>query len=206
MLGVLDEKWKDHLYDLDQLRNSIGYRAWGQKDPLVEYKEEAYKMFVDLMHDIYSTLTERFLRAQIVFGGFTPGAGDAASGPGARAARPSAGSGGPAGSPNGAGGQGKPSKRFNALGVLEDVPEEAATGQATAVEADDETDGQESARVPGPGRPAPQREPRLARADGRSQPLRPTTSAPANADWSSVGRNDPCPCGSGKKFKKCHGS
>jgi preprotein translocase subunit SecA len=41
MLHVLDEKWKDHLYDLDQLRNAIGYRSWGQKDPLIEYKHEA---------------------------------------------------------------------------------------------------------------------------------------------------------------------
>ncbi|HVZ77112.1 MAG TPA: hypothetical protein VG818_03925, partial [Gemmatimonadaceae bacterium] len=44
MLNVIDEKWKDHLYDLDQLRNSIQYRSYGQKDPLVEYKEEAYAM------------------------------------------------------------------------------------------------------------------------------------------------------------------
>ena len=49
MLSVLDEKWKDHLYDLDQLRNAIQYRAWGQKDPLVEYKKEAFEMFEDLM-------------------------------------------------------------------------------------------------------------------------------------------------------------
>ena len=57
MLNVLDEKWKDHLYDLDQLRNAIHYRSWGQKDPLIEYKQEAYKMFVDLMHDIYNTFS-----------------------------------------------------------------------------------------------------------------------------------------------------
>src|SRR5204863_262744 len=45
-LGVIDEKWKDHLYDLDQLREGIYYRAWGQKDPLVEYKQEAFDMFM----------------------------------------------------------------------------------------------------------------------------------------------------------------
>ncbi|HEX9605684.1 MAG TPA: preprotein translocase subunit SecA, partial [Gemmatimonadaceae bacterium] len=67
MLHVLDEKWKDHLYDLDQLRNAIGYRSWGQKDPLIEYKHEAYSMFVDLMDDIQNTFTERFLRAQITY-------------------------------------------------------------------------------------------------------------------------------------------
>ncbi len=67
MLGVIDEKWKDHLHDLDQLRNAIQYRSWGQKDPLLEYKQEAYSMFVDLLNDIHHTFTERFLRAQLVF-------------------------------------------------------------------------------------------------------------------------------------------
>src|SRR3954463_8009155 len=65
MLSVLDERWKDHLYDLDQLRNAIQYRAWGQKDPLVEYKREAFEMFEDLMHDIQSTFPERFLKIQV---------------------------------------------------------------------------------------------------------------------------------------------
>ncbi len=67
MLKVLDDKWKDHLYDLDQLRAAINYRAWGQKDPLIEYKQEAYSMFVELMEDVYHTFTEQFLRAQFVF-------------------------------------------------------------------------------------------------------------------------------------------
>ena len=65
MLSVLDEKWKDHLYDLDQLRNAIQYRGWGQKDPLVEYKKEAFEMFEDLMRDIQATFTERFLKIQV---------------------------------------------------------------------------------------------------------------------------------------------
>src|SRR4029078_2562977 len=52
MLSVIDEKWKDHLYDLDLLRNAIQYRAYGQKDPLVEYKKEAFEMFEDLMRDL----------------------------------------------------------------------------------------------------------------------------------------------------------
>ena len=65
MLSVLDEKWKDHLYDLDQLRNAIQYRAYGQKDPLVEYKREAFEMFEDLMRDIQASFTERFLKVQV---------------------------------------------------------------------------------------------------------------------------------------------
>ena len=95
MLNVLDEKWKDHLYDLDQLRNAIHYRSWGQKDPLIEYKQEAYSMFVDLMNDILNTFTERFFRAQLVFqqptraaaGGDGDGAGGRRADPTARASR-----------------------------------------------------------------------------------------------------------------------
>ena len=51
------------------LRNAIHYRSWGQKDPLIEYKTEAYTMFVDLMHDVHHTFAERFLRVQVVFDG-----------------------------------------------------------------------------------------------------------------------------------------
>src|SRR6266702_4642834 len=67
-LGVIDEKWKDHLYYLDQLREGIYYRAWGQKDPLVEYKQEAFEMFMGLMHDLQTTFAERWLKLQIEIG------------------------------------------------------------------------------------------------------------------------------------------
>jgi preprotein translocase subunit SecA len=65
LLSVIDDKWKDHLYDLDSLKASISFRGWGQKDPLIEYKKEAYDMFVDLMTDIRKTLTSLFYRAQV---------------------------------------------------------------------------------------------------------------------------------------------
>jgi preprotein translocase subunit SecA len=180
MLNVLDEKWKDHLYDLDQLRNSIHYRSWGQKDPLIEYKEEAYLMFVDLMNDIYTTFAERFLRAQITF---TPGAGTAPPAPARQA---------PA----------RPTKRYNALGVLEDVPEE--------------DEGMDAARDGAVEDSAPAAEPAQAHREamvvgaGRTRALNQPEAAGGAAagavDWSNVGRNDPCPCGSGKKYKKCHGA
>src|SRR5216117_3916394 len=64
-LGVIDENWKDHLYDLDQLREGIYYRAWGQKDPLVEYKQEAFEMFMGLMHDLQAKFAERWFKLQI---------------------------------------------------------------------------------------------------------------------------------------------
>src|SRR5256885_8429151 len=82
MLGVIDEKWKDHLYDLDQLKAAIHYRQWGQKDPLIEYKREGYEMFVGLMRDVHATFAERWLKLQIEIG--PPPQRGAPSGPGGR--------------------------------------------------------------------------------------------------------------------------
>jgi preprotein translocase subunit SecA len=174
MLNVLDEKWKDHLYDLDQLRNAIHYRSWGQKDPLIEYKQEAYTMFVDLMNDIYNTFSERFLKVQLVFE-------QPVAPPPPRIEAPK--------------------KRYNAMGILEDIPSEVLTK---------EPEGTEAAVDIGPSEP-PQK-PVTAKKDpvivgaGRTRSIGNTPNPPANIDWTTVGRNDPCPCGSGKKFKKCHGA
>ncbi|HEY6218715.1 MAG TPA: SEC-C metal-binding domain-containing protein, partial [Gemmatimonadaceae bacterium] len=167
MLQVLDEKWKDHLYDLDQLRNAIHYRSWGQKDPLIEYKQEAYTMFVDLMSDIYGTFTEAFLKAQLRFDEQAPAA--------------------PPPPPP------KPTKRFGATGILEDIPDEGAPKGAVDV-----GPGEPLARTP-VARP----DPTIVGA-GKVKSFDGDNSGPV--DWSTVGRNDPCPCGSGKKFKKCHGA
>ncbi len=199
MLHVIDEKWKDHLYDLDQLRNAIGYRSWGQKDPLIEYKHEAYNMFVDLMQDIHNTFTERFLRAQITFEGAAPPpqlprpdlGGDGAGPNGRKPQRP----------------QG-PTKRYNALGVLEDVPPEEEEGTDETLDIGPEEPPQKGAAV----RPEPTvhvggKSSSLSKAmAGSAVPGVPGVPGGKSADWSNVGRNDPCPCGSGKKFKKCHGA
>jgi len=163
-LGVIDEKWKDHLYDLDQLREGIYYRAWGQKDPLVEYKQDAYEMFVGLMHDLQTTFAERWLRLQIEIG---PPPGQGGQGP-QRPNRPVT---GPAGGLPGGG----PSRRQGPM--VASKP--AADGLVTAAE------------------PPP---PSVQRGSGTAEP------AFAANPYAGVGRNDPCPCGSGKKFKKCHGA
>ena len=168
MLGVIDEKWKDHLYDLDQLRAAIQYRAWGQKDPLIEYKQEAYEMFVGLMNDVRTTFTERWLKLQIELGpppAAPPGGGTQT---------------GPAG--------GRPPSVPNAGGLV-------GGGK--------------------PRRPTPMVA-RKAEAEGlvggggeAGEPARQPASAPAAVapnPYAGVGRNDPCPCGSGRKFKKCHGA
>ncbi|MGH7559916.1 MAG: preprotein translocase subunit SecA [Gemmatimonadales bacterium] len=153
MLSVIDEKWKDHLYDLDLLRNAIQYRAYGQKDPLVEYKKEAYEMFEDLMRDIQSTFTERYFKIQV----------SAEPAPPPRPMPPP---------PRPAGGADDLFTGPVPPGVL---PEPAfATGPAR-----------------GP-------QPSVSTSMGRL--------APTGGQVPVVGRNDPCPCGSGKKYKKCHGA
>src|SRR5438309_9924920 len=166
MLSVIDEKWKVHLYDLDQLRAAIQYRAWGQKDPLIEYKQEAYEMFVGLMHDIRSTLAERWLKLRIEIGP-PPGS---PGGPGP--ARPLT------GPPGGA-----PRRRATPMVASKAAADGLVSGTATGP------------RPPG-GPPPPGPAPRPA-AVGASVVANP---------YAGVGRNVPCPCGSGKKFKKCHGA
>ncbi len=162
-LGVIDEKWKDHLYDLDQLREGIYYRAWGQKDPLVEYKQEAFEMFMGLMHDLQTTFAERWLKLQIEIGP-PPSPGQGGQRP------PSRGVTGPAG--------GLPGARRRETPMVASKP--AADGLVTSGE---------------PPPPSVQRS-----AGGVAEP-----AFVANP-YAGVGRNDPCPCGSGKKFKKCHGA
>jgi preprotein translocase subunit SecA len=195
MLNVLDEKWKDHLYDLDQLRNAIHYRSWGQQDPLIEYKREAYSMFVDLMNDIYSTFTERFLKAQLLFD--APQEGD---GLGMR---------GGGGSMPPRGDSDRVKKRYNALGILEDIPEESL--QSANGDGHENGNGTGTDEVMDIAADEPPKKDVVARRDpivvgaGRTRSLN-QPQVPASVDWSNVGRNDPCPCGSGKKFKKCHGA
>jgi preprotein translocase subunit SecA len=177
MLNVLDEKWKDHLYDLDQLRNSIHYRSWGQTDPLIEYKQEAYSMFVDLMDDIYNTFGERFLKVQLMM---QPQAPPPAPAPAAA-----------------------PRKRYNAMGILETVPEESPA-QAPASGTDEVVD---VAPDEPPAKDVVAKRDAVIVGAGGPRTLEPRGGPPAGpVDWSTVGRNDPCPCGSGKKFKKCHGA
>ena len=185
VLSVLDEKWKDHLYDLDHLRSSIQFRSWGQKDPLVEYKKDAYEMFVSLITDIRKTVANRFFRARIevrppgpppapqitgMSGPVEPGGGPVGAAGGVAAGRRAA--------PAPAGTDGRPpggEPAFSATGV--------AASAAVQELAPDDT---------------------AARAALRAGRQRRRTGAPATAT-KTPGRNEPCHCGSGRKYKKCHG-
>ncbi|MBC7789583.1 MAG: preprotein translocase subunit SecA [Anaerolineae bacterium] len=177
MLNVIDEKWKDHLYDLDQLRGAIHYRSWGQKDPLLEYKQEAFTMFEGLIHDVHNTFAERFLRAQLVF--------NAPPEPVAPQQR----------------NEQRPTKRYDAMGMLEDIPLEELGGNGAAADSVTDVGPDEAPK----SKPVTRRDPVIVGA-GRTRSLSGNQPVNSVTDWTSAGRNDPCPCGSGKKFKKCHGA
>jgi preprotein translocase subunit SecA len=157
VLSTIDEKWKDHLYDLDHLKASIGFRGWGQKDPLVEYKREAYDMFVDLMADLYGSVVRFVYRAQLTQAPPPPPPPPIFGTPG-REGQPEDGT------------EPGPARRPQATSGINPY---AAVG-------------------PKPG------ELRTNRGEEAGAP-KPAAAGP------TVGRNDPCPCGSGKKYKQCHG-
>jgi preprotein translocase subunit SecA len=171
MLSVIDDKWKDHLYDLDHLKAAIGFRGWGQKDPLVEYKQEAYDMFVDLLAELRKTVASYFYRAQ--FGPPQP----------RRRAPQALNYSGPTDSPGG------------------DLAGRAQ--QAGRVAPPSGSDGRDelgmSARAGGMAAAAVPDPRRLSTNRGEEGPKK-----PVSVD-EGPGRNDACPCGSGKKYKKCHG-
>jgi preprotein translocase subunit SecA len=133
VLSVIDNKWKEHLRDMDDLKEGIGLRAYGQKDPLLEYKGEAYKLFVELLNVIRNET--------VMF-----------------------------------------SYKF--------FPSEESAMQAVRRPARQRyTESKQSFEGYGGARETSQ-------PAGRPQPVRVEEK---------VGRNDPCPCGSGKKYKNCHG-
>ncbi len=135
LLNVLDTQWKDHLLVLDHLKEGIGMRAYGQRDPLVEYKRESFDLFQEMMERIEDQVVQYLYRVELV--------------------------------------QQTPERR-------------RPVQRATAVKAD-------AGGMAG------------ERAEAKHSP---TSGPPTTVRRSSpkVGRNDPCPCGSGKKYKKCHGA
>ena len=170
MLSMIDGKWKDHLYDLDHLKASIGFRGWGQKDPLVEYKKEAYDMFVDLMGDLKRSVANLTFKAQLgpSANSKTKVVGQSQafnySGPSGQSASQSEG----VTSPGGSGSEGSPGEVSLPPGISDGQFRGAQTRGIST------NRNQEVVRTPVTATKSP-------------------------------GRNDACPCGSGKKYKKCHG-
>jgi preprotein translocase subunit SecA len=184
LLNTIDSKWRDHLYDLDHLKASIGFRGWGQKDPLIEYKQEAYSMFVDLMTDIRKQVSSLTFRMQVTVQRpplpppprqklILTGPGDGFGG--VRGVEPPPQRQQPAPEPE-----------------EEDALAHAFAGSQRVARA--------SSPPPGLAHSGPDvRQLQTNRGDGPAVKAAPVKVEP------KVGRNDPCPCGSGKKYKKCHG-
>jgi len=171
MLSVLDQQWKDHLLNMDHLREGIGLRGYGQHDPLVEYKRESFDMF-EAMMERFQEETVRYLYLMQVIGGDQAGV----------SVQPRGGpEGGHDGDGNGVrqplsgGGDGKRPRHSQTS--VDDIEEEFLRRKKRELQ---------QARMAGAGESGPVQQ--VVRASAK------------------VGRNDPCPCGSGKKYKKCCGA
>jgi preprotein translocase subunit SecA len=154
LIGVIDEKWREHLYELDQLKSGIQYRAWGQRDPLIEYKKEAFEMFVAMMEDLRTTAASVLFRVKVA----EPGV----------------------------------------LGAEERRRRERLQRQQVALK----PAATSGTGVVGRG-PLQEDDRGGGTATATQAPPQPQTFV---REHDKVGRNDPCPCGSGKKYKKCHGA
>lgn len=157
LLRTIDSKWRDHLYEMDYLREGIGLRALAQKDPLVEYKAEGYEMFQTMMDSIQEDFVRYIFHVEVVR------RDESGNGSGRMQLSYSGGSG---------------------------IPPEAGFEMAGR--------GEEGAAIAAGGDPS-------AEAYGQAQRSTAEITAPRKVE-DKVGRNDPCPCGSGKKYKKCHGT
>jgi preprotein translocase subunit SecA len=169
LLQIIDQRWREHLYDMDYLREGIGLRGVAQIEPLVAYKNEAFELFRDLMNSVWSDFGQLIFHVEVTIEGEAPGQAPAPAPP---PRRPS-----PTSSSATGGGRVSYSGGVAAgAGAVAAAAAAAAAGEAAA------HGGDEAGELPPP---VTQR-----RVDEAEQ----------------IGRNDPCWCGSGKKFKKCHGA
>jgi len=186
LLQLLDQSWKDHLLSLDHLRQGINLRAYGQRDPLNEYKREAFQLFeemlVALREQVTSVLSHVELRVEpppFAEANFAESPYEVS-----QLAPPSFAEAGP---PEREAAMAEEARGGGAAGVR---PAARARGQSETQRRGNGHGGAESAARSGNGRAAPQQGERLAGP---------------RAPWAGTPRNAPCPCGSGKKFKHCHG-
>ncbi len=169
ILDVVDSQWKDHLLSLDHLKEAIGLRGYAQKDPLVEFKKEAFGLFEDMMTRIDNETVRYLFHVQVQVEG----------------------------QPQGGEGPGAPQQRQPAP----PAPRPLAAAASAAARAA-ETPAQLPAFAKEMERKQQRQEKELQYQTGAAQAEAPK---PVRAG-AKVGRNDPCPCGSGKKYKKCHGA
>jgi preprotein translocase subunit SecA len=143
MLRIIDQRWREHLYEMDYLQEGINLRAMGQKDPLVEWQREGYEMFGQLMHGIATDFVRYVMHVQVV----------------------------------------QPQEEASAVSnVSYSAPDESDAGGGI----------HSGPPVDGDGEMATEPEP-------------PAMQPVVKSEWDKTPRNAPCPCGSGKKYKLCHG-
>ena len=147
LLNAIDRLWQEHLYALDALKEGVSLRTYGQKDPLIEFKQEAFTIFAELMNNINGEVLGNLFRST------------------------------------------------QQLAAFEQFLAQMALQQGGAPEPQQRREEPEEEEAPAPANP------------GRDGPrlILPSAAARPKTAAANVGRNDPCPCGSGKKYKQCCG-
>ncbi len=191
LLRTIDTKWKDHLKAIDALKAGIGLRGYAQKDPKNEYKAEGFELFEKLLVAVEDEIASLILRIQVRAPGEGGGGAEGGGVPAFPKAPPSVFGGQQALHGAGAPQPGRPAARRP---PPTRVPAGFAFDRAAAMRRrEEQIRASQAQQAPPPGAgPATAQEPE------------PGPPEPASSD-KLVGRNDPCPCGSGKKYKKCHG-
>jgi preprotein translocase subunit SecA len=166
LLQIIDDRWREHLHDMDYLREGIHLRGFAQIDPLVAYKNEGFEMFTALMNSIWEEFARYIFRVEVQIEGENGQADGQAQ---------------PWGTPTNT----SSTQNFSyAGGTAADQP----SALAAAAAAGGAVEGMEYA------------------ADQEANELLPHVETRHVDEHDRIGRNDPCWCGSGKKFKKCHGA
>jgi preprotein translocase subunit SecA len=168
MLNIIDNQWKDHLFAMDHLKEHIGMRSYGQKDPLVEYKKESYELFKDLRNRIEDETVKFLYFMQRVEDVPQPSEDVYEELPEAEAAEPEP----------------------EPMEVAAAREAEAKAAQASVIDFTRSIQKRKEHELE-----------QLQMLGAETS----TTNQPVIAK-KQPGRNDPCYCGSGKKFKKCHGA
>jgi preprotein translocase subunit SecA len=173
ILDVVDSQWKDHLLSLDHLKEGIGLRGYGQKDPLVEFKKEAFTLFEDMMARIDNETVRYLFHIQVQ--------------------------------------QGEPPQQLEQRPEpprppRQDARSAMASAAARASLGDSDSQNSTPQHLPSVAREIERKQARQQRdLQYQTGPAQAEAPKPVRAA-AKVGRNDPCPCGSGKKYKKCHGA
>ena len=184
VLAVLDRKWREHLYEMDYLKDGIGLRGMGQRDPLVEYQREGYQMYSSMIEAIKEESVQLLFHVDVEQVARTEEAAEESVDAAAVAAGPD---------------ENGETEAEAAEGEVEDEQSK----QAIAESADASEAGESTLPVTGP---AP-----ISHAEGKVPTSKRPKSEELRTPWSDgrtfpgTGKNAPCPCGSGRKYKMCHG-